>query len=153
LYDSASQQGRQNVGMRSFTLFLLSSCFAFACHAQTIYKWVDANGKTHYSQNKDDAANAKAAEVKVDTKPVGTVAPSLPPPAQPQKAAPRPKPPVEAPPASQPQLFSDKRPDDDATRCELARKILSGKVVRASGRPLDQNEIDTAKNDVKAFCR
>jgi hypothetical protein len=42
---------------------LLLSMFS-ASYAE-IYKWVDAEGKTHYSEKKEDAPNASAVKVKV----------------------------------------------------------------------------------------
>ncbi|UUZ53081.1 DUF4124 domain-containing protein [Massilia sp. H-1] len=40
-------------------------------HAQ-LYKWVDAQGKTHYSNKADAAGNAKVKELQVDTAPTAT---------------------------------------------------------------------------------
>ena len=41
-----------------------------------VYKWVDANGKTHYTENKDEASKGKAEQVKIQTQPSELRAPA-----------------------------------------------------------------------------
>lgn len=122
-----------------------------AGHAE-IYKWVDAKGQTHYSEQKADAGNAKTVEVK-------------PAPAPPQAAAPqedwrawsRATPPTQTArgaPYGPPRSVSGGRENGtDASRCALARDVLAGALKHSNGKPLDQYDCDVAQNDVKSFCK
>src|SRR3954471_9440407 len=60
-------------GLHSFLAVMLMAAFAAPAHAE-LYKWVDAQGKTHYSDKADGAGKAKVQELRVDTAP--TAAPS-----------------------------------------------------------------------------
>ena len=44
-------------------------CLLVANSDAQIYKWVDENGKTHYSEKKEDAGNAKTEELKSKSQP------------------------------------------------------------------------------------
>ncbi len=55
------------------TITLLCACASG--HAQ-IYKWADAQGRIHYTDNKDDAGDAPIAELKMNGEP--TVLPAQP---------------------------------------------------------------------------
>lgn len=61
----------KNISLFQKTIF--STCLALALtsvsHAE-IYKWVDASGKTHYPENKDEAGTNKTEELKIKSKPV-----------------------------------------------------------------------------------
>src|SRR6516225_8260857 len=113
-----------------------------AGEAQTVYKWKDANGQTHYSQRKEDAG-AAAQELKVE---LPRAAPAAPMPrapvnpglnwgvqpqpdwAEPSRQAPMP-----------PRSVSGGREDGtDASRCALARDVLNGSVRHRNGNPIDQ---------------
>lgn len=62
-------------------LFLLCGCAAFSASAQKMYKWKDAKGVTHFSENPPpDGSNAE----KIEVKPVGGERPALPPPPAPR---------------------------------------------------------------------
>ena len=144
----------------------LSVCLALllapsVSHAQ-IYKWVDANGQMHYSERKEDADKAKAAELKVNSG-----APSKEESnaalkywqdqdrefkqrqAQKQMAERASIPPV----ATQSRSLSGGRADgSDASRCNLARDVLSGAVRLRNGLPTGAVERKTAEDDIRLAC-
>lgn len=141
--------------------FLLPVLFASSSHAQ-VYRWVDANGQTHYSERKADVGSAKAEEVKIP-----------PPPERPQTSTPSTDyteylraPGTSAPPRQTSTGKTYKPPLDrttqslsdgkdhgtDESRCALARDILSGAVRHGKGKPTDKYDREVAQNDVKAFC-
>jgi hypothetical protein len=150
--------------MRPLCPLLLALCLVTPVHAQQVYKWVDAQGRTHYSQNKDDAANAKA---KVDEMTIKLPPQEAPPPTRvrpvaPDKASqPAAKPrntatrPGDQAPAEKPGWeYSDKRPETNESRCALARAIVEGRAERSNSQyKTDQHDRDVAQNDIKAFCR
>ncbi|WP_332855565.1 DUF4124 domain-containing protein [Duganella sp. S19_KUP01_CR8] len=49
-------------------------CAGASSHAQ-IYKWADAQGRIHYTDNKDDAGDAPIAELKMNGEPTVLPAP------------------------------------------------------------------------------
>jgi hypothetical protein len=155
--------------VRTHTLFfrLLTSlvgatlwCASSGSHAE-IYKWVDANGQTHYSESKATAGKANSVEVKV----------KAPAPSPDQVKAAREywqdqdrqlneremqrqsKKPSGPPMTPRPKSLSGGVSDStDASKCNLARDVLSGAVQHRSGAPIDKYDLDTAKNDVRLFC-
>jgi hypothetical protein len=141
--------------MRKFSLFLSCFCFAVGCHAQQAYKWVDAQGRTHYSQNKDEAAGALAQEVDITPPPRGTPSPrpARPQPARSQVAASAPKAKAPAASAAPKQPYAGAKPETDEQRCALARKVLKGTVRHGNGAPIDEHDQNVAQNDVRTFCR
>ena len=141
--------------------FLFSACLTLllvspVVHAE-IYKWVDANGQTHYSEKKEDAGKTEAVELKVKkSTPAST--PSSPSwqeqerllqQRQAQKQADEmAKPPVDKRPKS---LSGARVGDTDESRCNFARDILSGAIQRMNSKT-DQNDRDIAQNDIRAYC-
>lgn len=146
-------------GLLSVCLTLL---FASSTGHAEIYKWVDANGQTHYSERKEDADKAKAAELKVRSQ--GPSAEESKASleywqeqdrqfkqrqAQKQLAKRASMPPV----ATQPRSLSGGRADGtDASRCNLARDVLSGAVRLRNGLPTGAIERKTAEDDVRLAC-
>jgi len=139
------------------TLLLESS----ASHAQ-IYKWVDASGQTHYSESKEDAGKAKAVELKVESQSISTRATNSS--AKDwqeqerqfkQRQAKKPNEKTYGPPvATRPKSLSGGKSDDtDASRCNLARDVISGAVGHRNGAPVDKHDQEVAENDIRAFCR
>ncbi len=132
---------------------------ASASHAE-IYKWVDANGKTHYSEKKDDAGKAKVEEVKVKSLPESTGTP-----AQSwqdrevdfrkrqmqQQEADAKAAKAKASQAKPPDVPYDQ--NNDASRCALAKDILSGKAVHGNGAKTDANDKSIAERDKSTYCR
>ncbi len=128
-------------------------------HAE-LYKWVDANGKTHYSDRKDAAGNAQIGALKYDAAPVA------PPPAaisswqarerdyqmrQAQKGHG-----VSVPSGRPPRLsqsYGSNQIDTDKAKCELARDVVSGAVRHGNGARTDANDHQIAQRDISQFCR
>ena len=145
---------------------LSGACFSLlllAANANAeIYKWVDANGRTHYSERKDEAGGkAIPVETKASSQP--TSAPATGSPSeywqeqetlfrqrQIQKSSEKsPSPPANRPPRS---LSGGRSDGTDVSRCNLARDILSGAVRHSGGAPTDQYDLEVARNDVRSFC-
>lgn len=131
-----------------------------AVHAD-IYKWVDGKGQTHYSERKADANGARTSEVIVPSAPAAplTSTPSttylrasspLAPPPPPTMAK---SPPTAASGKAPPSLSDGREHGSDASRCALAKDVLSGAVVHGNGKPTDKYDREVARNDVKAFCK
>lgn len=57
---------RLNFNLWIFGVCLTSFFMASNGHAQ-VYKWVDANGQTHYSEKKEDAGKARTEELKLNS--------------------------------------------------------------------------------------
>jgi len=45
------------------------------------------------------------------------------------------------------------RADNDALRCDMARDIKNDKLALSNGMPIDANDLQTAENDIRRFCR
>lgn len=146
----------QNGAMHLLRPLLMASCLVSPVHAQQVYKWVDAQGRTHYSQNKDDAVNAKTNELTIKLPPQDAPPPQRQAPAFPQSAskpatneASRSKGPE---PSAKPGWEYSNKPETNESRCALARAVADGSAQRAT-RKTDQHDRDIAQNDIKAFCR
>jgi hypothetical protein len=145
---------------------LLGACklaLLFSCattHAE-IYKWVDEQGRTHYSHNKADAERAKGAPV-----PIRKQAPAkAEPPSywdyvtdknkQKQRTETSAAETEEPPDPADTPATAKKRYEgtDDAARCEYALDILNGKLRLISGIPIDSHDRKLAAADVARFCR
>ncbi|MFZ6770494.1 DUF4124 domain-containing protein [Undibacterium sp. Di26W] len=126
-----------------------------------IYKWKDANGHTHYSENKQDAGNAKAEEVKVSTQTGTGSAQSW----QEQELAFRQRQAERKSdnvrPSANPatRANNSNQIETDATRCAEARRLLPAiKEGRAyhrtisSGTKADDNDRMIAERDISLFC-
>jgi len=146
-----------NRGILSAYLALIF--FAPTCYAE-IFKWVDANGHTHYSENKEDAGESKIINVKVAAPPASAST-------QPQKSSTeqvkdiidklnnmqKSRPPVFMKNNIRPLTLPHEAPESrDTSDCRLARNVISGAVKHKNGAPTDQNDINTAKNDIRSFC-
>jgi hypothetical protein len=139
---------------------LMLSAMSSVVHAQ-IYKWVDENGHTHYSQNPQEAGKAKAEEVKVKQQTGSSQGTST---ArswekqdrefklrriqkQNQEAAEARA--ANTRPAS---LSGGRSGNTDESKCNLARDILNGAVRHTNGKVTDGYDKEVAQNDVKAYC-
>ncbi|MFS2036671.1 DUF4124 domain-containing protein [Polaromonas sp. CT11-55] len=137
---------------------LVPLLFVPSSHAQ-VYKWVDAKGQTHYSANKDDAGAARTDVVKLPTQPAQ--APIAKPSTeylresskQSQSSSPESGVDTSLPPKPPRSLSGGKEDGTDASRCVLARDVLSGAVRHSNGKPTDKYDLEVAQNDVRAFCR
>ena len=143
------QTGYQQVLLLSFILLFWAST-----SAAQMYKWVDADGQTHYSDKKHEAGS-KAQEVKVKhSKQVAPPVPKYNPRLLDEQQEARN---AEAEASAQARR-SDKRDwggdqvETDATRCALARDILSGAAKHGNGVVTDSNDKQVAQNDVRSYC-
>lgn len=128
-----------------------------------IYKWVDANGRTHYSERKDEAGRARKVVTEA-APPSDNTAATVPSSEywqdqerqfrqrQIQKG-------IDAKGADttstkKTKSLSGGREDGtDASKCNLARDIVSGAVKHWNGKPTDKYDIEIAENDIRMFCR
>ncbi|WP_295753826.1 DUF4124 domain-containing protein [Undibacterium sp.] len=133
-----------------------------------IYKWLDTSGKTHYTENRDEAGKGKAEQVKIQTQPSelrAAVARSwqdqeqeskqrL---AQQQMAQPS----RSAPPSNSQSSWAPQNtggaPETDASRCARAQNdnkiINSGTGIHRGGAKIDANDREVAARDIRSFCR
>jgi hypothetical protein len=135
-------------------LALAALAIAPLAHAE-LYKYVDAAGRTHYTDNKAEAAQGGAKELKV-----------APPPAQ-AAGTPDWKRQEEAFKRRQAEARLRERetttyaprqqgrvtPENDAARCQLARDVVSGAVEHTNGAVTDGKDIQVARRDIEKFCR
>jgi hypothetical protein len=148
-----------NPGTLSVCLALLLA--SSVSHAQ-IYKWVDANGQTHYSERKEDADKAKAAELKIRSQQPSKEQSNASlrywqeqdrqfkqRQAQKQLAQ---QPGIPAVAAQSKSLSGGRADGTDASRCNLARDVLSGAVRLRNGLPTGAVERQTAEDDVRLAC-
>lgn len=98
-----------------------------------------------------DAAQAPVAEPKANGQPVPVPVPvsQQNKPAQPGYR-PRTTEPVSVPKQA---AYRVDKTDTDASRCDMARDIKSDKLAHSNGMPIDANDLQTAENDIRLFCR
>jgi hypothetical protein len=132
---------------------------ASAAHAQEIYKWVDKDGKTHYSSRKEDAAGAATTTMRPAPPPqAGSGAPPAARAANVdviRRSAPSEAfaGPASAPAAVQQPVTREYPSEAGAGKCQLARGILAGNVTHPGGAPIDAYDRQVAESDVRTFCR
>ena len=136
----------------------LAFLFASSDSQAGIYKWVDANGQTHYSEKKKDAD--KAVELKVKSEPISAQEGSSP--AQFFQEDSRLKQrQVKKQNERQSESTDDARPislsggrsdDTDISKCNLAKDIINGAVGHSNGQPIDKYDLEIAENDVRTYC-
>ncbi len=130
-------------------------------HAQ-IYKWVDANGRTHYSEKKEHASTSKTDELKIKSQPTSTTsANSSAEYWQEQERQLRQrqiensdnKSDKPAQNATKPKSLSGGRSDDSSSsKCNLARDVINGSVRHSNGAPTDKYDREVAENDIRTYC-
>lgn len=130
-----------------------------AVHAD-IYKWVDANGVTNYTDNPDLAGGARVQMLKTSAAPAANPAGTW----QQREAefqrrqqhklmAPAYRPRGEAGGGAGTVVHRGGEPETDATRCALARAVVEGTVRHVNDLPIDQHDRDVANNDIRSYCR
>jgi opacity protein-like surface antigen len=144
-----------------FTLLVvLALAAASSAVAAEVYKWVDKDGKVHYSERKPPQAGEKVVDIRIPSSPHPTLRPPATATSRSQEAS--------APAESVKRKedsghgFSSSRPKSlsggkiDETReskCNLARDVLSGAVKHGNGAPTDPHDRQVAENDIRLFCR
>ena len=150
------------------TLVTLTLGLSAVSHAE-IYKWIDADGRVHYSERKEGSNKPQSIELK-DATHASTASPNTGSSEYWQeqerrfrqrqieksaaragdKAAGSAANPTATP---RPKSLSGGREDgSDTSRCNLARDILNGALVHGDGKPIDKYDTETAERDVKTFC-
>jgi hypothetical protein len=149
------------LGRYVFGVCLASLFLPLTTHAE-IFKWIDAKGQTHYSERKEDGGKVKPEELKVRPPPASarTSDSSIPDwkeqehrlkERQAQRLR---ESTADVPAVTRIKSLSGGRSDDTpASKCNLARDVLSGAVRHTNGAPIDKYDLEVAKNDVNAFCR
>ncbi|MDB5801846.1 MAG: hypothetical protein JWL63_2785 [Rhodocyclales bacterium] len=149
--------------------YILSVCLILlglsTAHAE-VYKWVDENGRVQYSERKPESAKAQALPLKTapqaqaPAQPASNTTATSAPSWQEQERRLKQRQAEEAiekasrPPPAPPRSLSNGREDGtNASRCNLARDIVNGALRHGNGAPLDKNDIDIARNDIRTFCR
>ena len=147
------------MNLRLLGFCVVAALCAHASHAQTVYKWTDADGKVHYAEKKD-GATSNQQEVKI------APAPPMPPPTPVKPSGPDPweaafKKPIApkdyaaqqgAVPQPQRSVSGGREDGTVASRCNLARDVLNGTLRHGNGAKIDQYDRDVASADVKRFC-
>jgi hypothetical protein len=143
----------------AFALFMAALLLHPASRAD-IYKWVDANGKTHYSDKKEGAGSAAVGAIRPDAAPAPRPAAGTPSWQEReldyqrrQQAAARALPVQAARPKRLSQSYGSNQLDTDKAKCELARDVISGAVRHTNGAVTDTNDRQIATQDIKTFCR
>ena len=147
--------------------WLFGACFVLLLATKTghaeIYKWTDANGKTHYTDNKDEAKKAEAQQLNMKN-PTGPATGTSSARAwetqeqefkqrrmqrlKEEEQASRPRV------AKRPKSLSDGVSDNtDESKCNLAKDVLSGAVRHTNGAPTDKTDRAIAERDVQKYCR
>ncbi len=133
-----------------------------AAHAD-LYKWVDANGKIHYSDSKEAAGTAKVGALRHAPAPAAAASASAS--SVPgwkerereyrwrQQQAARETPPAQARPKKLSESYDGNQIDTDKAKCELARDVTSGAAVHTNGAKTDANDRQIAARDIQTFCR
>jgi len=134
---------------------------AGAAHADEIYKWVDKDGKTHYSSSKDEAQGAAMTTIRPSAAPSGDAK------APPSSSSAnediirRPSrgtidgvytPPAPPAPAAQKPVARNYRSEAPADKCQLARDVLSGRAGHTNGAPTSDWDREVAQNDIRTYC-
>lgn len=138
-------------------MLLLTSTIS---HAQ-IYKWVDSNGRTHYSEKKEYSSTSKTDELKIKSQPTSTQSPNATEYWQEQERQLRQRliensdkntyKPSQS--AMKPKSLSGGRSDDSSTsKCNLARDVINGSVKHSNGAPIDKYDREIAENDIRTYC-
>jgi hypothetical protein len=137
-------------------LFISSTSYA------EIYKWVDENGKVHYSDKKPDEDKLKVEQFEIKPPPKVMPKNTSPIPSwkqkeleaqqkqqQPQKKI---KPEKSAVAKKSKKGWGGDVPETDATRCALARDIISGSAKLRNGSEVDANDKKLAQDEIRRFC-
>jgi hypothetical protein len=143
-----------------FTLHVvLTSLAASEAVAAEVYKWIDKEGKVHYSERRPPQAGEKAIGIRISNSPGQTVGPaatnasSFPEASGPTEAVKQREDVRQGSSNSRPKSLSGGKIDETKeSKCNLARDVLSGAVKHRNGAQTDAYDRQVAENDVRIFC-
>ncbi|MBC7992956.1 MAG: DUF4124 domain-containing protein [Rhizobacter sp.] len=131
---------------------------ALSANGAELYKWVDEKGRTHYSQRNESSGKTKAEQLKISAPGPSASTPVSGGPRSSEQEKPT-KPAVaqnsgDTRPAVSPAAPGSRNDavETDASKCKLARAVLSGAVQHGNGAPTDAYDRQVAQSDVRAFC-
>ncbi len=113
-----------------------------------IFKWVDENGKVHFSDRQSLVAKADAEKLALDTS-VNLMK------SQPVSITREPESELEFEYSQDKASLNRQLPFDSQDvdhRCALARDIINGDAVLANGLATGKHEIEVAMRDIRKFC-
>ncbi|WP_397534090.1 DUF4124 domain-containing protein [Roseateles sp.] len=139
---------------------VLTSVAASSAVAAEVYKWVDKDGKVHYSERKPPQAVEKVVDIRIPSSPPQPVRPAATATSSSQEAS-GPAEPVKrkedsghGSSSSRPRSLSGGKIDETKeSKCNLARDVLSGAVKHGNGAPTDAHDRQVAQNDIRLFCK
>lgn len=145
----------KSVWWAAWLVFAVASAAADA----QVYKWTDAQGRLHYSDMPPPAATTQVAQVKVPASAPAT--PSMPTWQQREAdykrrhaADKRRGTPVPGGHSASPvPAYHRNAVETDADRCRLGRDIASGMAQPVGRARIDEHDRETARSDVRSFCR
>ncbi len=131
-----------------------------SAHAQ-VYKWVDQQGKTHYSDKKEATGKITVAALAYGVMSTQLSAPAVIPAWQQRereyqlRQQTRLQVTADSPvrPRRLSTTYGTEQIDTDKAKCDLARDVLSGAVRRSNGAVTDGNDRQIAQRDIGSFCR
>jgi hypothetical protein len=144
----------------SFYIVFISIFYSSISYAE-IFKWVDSNGRTHYSDTKLSVGKSNVETLKISS-PNITIGHTAEPIYSLKKENL-----VHTPSKTKKQIkqnkiaplfkiaksgWGGKGPETDKKRCALARDILSGAARHTNGLATDTHDIKVAQRDVGKFC-
>lgn len=165
-FTSCLQLGDQGPSMKYsaawlFTLLVVLTSFAASSAvAAEVYKWVDKDGKVHYSERKPPQAAEKMVDIRVSgsthqaVRPAATNASSSQETSGSAEPVKRKEEPGQGSSSARPKSLSGGKIDETKeSKCNLARDVLSGAVKHGNGAPTDAHDRQVAENDIRLFCK
>ena len=141
------------------SIFVMNLFVSLSCYAE-IFKWVDANGQTHYSDKKVESGNSKVELMSVS--PTLNLIPKVSVPAstsrQDSKQQELSATHSQVNNSSKSRMASESSKkrggmeEDVDYRCSLARRVISGEAKLVNGEATGEHEIKVAKRDIRKFC-
>jgi hypothetical protein len=144
-----------------FCTFFISLLLPPFSHAQ-IYKWVDANGRTHYSEKREHASTSKTDELKIKSQATSKQSANTSTEYWQEQERQLRQRQIEnsdtkldkpSQHLAKPKSLSGGRSDDtSSSKCNLARDVLNGAVRHSNGAPTDKYDREVAENDIRTYC-
>jgi hypothetical protein len=118
--------------LKKYPLYMILMCYSSMTYAD-IFKWVDGNGRTHYSDTPLRVGNSNVEKLKISSPNISS--------------------------GHNTNLYNLSKvnwggdgPETDKKQCALARDILSGAAKHSNGVVTDAYDIKVAQRDLSKFC-